>query len=133
MISHEIRTPMTAMLGVADLLRDEVAGSRQKKLLDKLAGSGESLLRIINDILDFSKIEAERLELRPKPFEAAGLLDRDGSAVRRRASGQESGVRHRSRIPTDRGLTGDRQRLSQVLLNLGTNAMKFTDRGEVRR
>ena len=75
MMSHEIRTPMNGMLGVADLLRSMSPDPAQKKLLDILGSSGESLLRIINDILDFSKIEAERLELRPKPFEIRGLLD----------------------------------------------------------
>ena len=74
MMSHEIRTPMNGVLGVADLLRDKLKDPEQKRLLDVLTGSGESLLRIINDILDFSKIEAERLELRPRPFELTGLL-----------------------------------------------------------
>ena len=70
MMSHEIRTPMNGMLGVADLLRAMTPDPEQKKLLDILAGSGESLLRIINDILDFSKIEAEQLELRPQRLRA---------------------------------------------------------------
>ena len=74
MMSHEIRTPMNGVLGVADLLRGKSTDPEQKRLLDILAGSGESLLRIINDILDFSKIEAEKLELRPGAFELSGLL-----------------------------------------------------------
>ena len=132
MMSHEIRTPMNGVLGVADLLRDKLTDPEQKRLLDILAGSGESLLRIINDILDFSKIEAEKLELRPGAFEVSGLLSEIGALLGMQASDKQI----RFVIDADPGLpaavTGDRQRLSQVLLNLGNNAVKFTDRGEVR-
>jgi signal transduction histidine kinase/CheY-like chemotaxis protein len=132
MMSHEIRTPMNGVLGVADLLRDKLADPEQKKLLDILAGSGESLLRIINDILDFSKIEAEKLELHPGAFEIAGLLVEIDALLSAQARAKQL------RFVVDAGpalpaaVTGDRQRLSQVLLNLGNNAVKFTDRGEVR-
>jgi signal transduction histidine kinase/CheY-like chemotaxis protein len=132
MMSHEIRTPMNGVLGVADLLRDKLTDPEQKKLLDILAGSGESLLRIINDILDFSKIEAEKLELRPRAFEMAGLLAEIDALI----STQAHTRKIRFVIDVEPGLpaavTGDRQRLSQVLLNLGSNAVKFTDLGEVR-
>jgi len=132
MMSHEIRTPMNGVLGVADLLRDKLTDPEQKKLLDVLTGSGESLLRIINDILDFSKIEAEKLELRPGAFELNGLLSEIQALL-----GLQAGEKH-IRFVVDaepalpRTVMGDRQRLSQVLLNLGSNAVKFTDRGEVR-
>jgi signal transduction histidine kinase/AmiR/NasT family two-component response regulator len=132
MMSHEIRTPMNGMLGVADLLRARSPDPEQRKLLDILAGSGESLLRIINDILDFSKIEAEKLELHPHAFELAGLL----AELEALLSTQACARQIRFVIDAEPGLpaavTGDRQRLSQVLLNLGNNAVKFTDQGEVR-
>jgi signal transduction histidine kinase/ActR/RegA family two-component response regulator len=132
MMSHEIRTPMNGMLGVADLLRNMSPDPEQKRLLDILSGSGDSLLRIINDILDFSKIEAERLELRPRPFELRTLLDELEALLNAQARAKQL----RFVIETDPDLppafNGDRQRLSQVLLNLGNNAVKFTDRGEVR-
>jgi signal transduction histidine kinase/AmiR/NasT family two-component response regulator len=132
MMSHEIRTPMNGVLGVADLLRDKLTDPEQKKLLDILAGSGESLLRIINDILDFSKIEAEKLELRPRAFEMAGLVAEIDALLSTQAQAKQL----RFVIDLEPGLPaavlGDRQRLSQVLLNLGTNAVKFTDLGEVR-
>jgi signal transduction histidine kinase/CheY-like chemotaxis protein len=132
MMSHEIRTPMNGMLGVADLLRTMSPTTEQKKLLDILGSSGESLLRIINDILDFSKIEAERLELRPKPFELRGLLDELDMLLNAQARPKLVAfvIDADPRLPA--ALNGDRQRLSQILLNLGTNAVKFTDRGEVR-
>jgi len=132
MMSHEIRTPMNGMLGVADLLRTMSPDPAQKKLLDILGSSGESLLRIINDILDFSKIEAERLELRPNPFEIRGLLDELDMLLNAQARPKQVAfvIDSDPRLPA--AINGDRQRLSQILLNLGTNAVKFTDRGEVR-
>ncbi len=132
MMSHEIRTPMNGMLGVADLLRSMSPDPAQRKLLDILGSSGESLLRIINDILDFSKIEAERLELRPRPFELRGLLDELDMLLNAQARPKQVAfvIDADPRLPA--ALNGDRQRLSQILLNLGTNAVKFTDRGEVR-
>jgi signal transduction histidine kinase/ActR/RegA family two-component response regulator len=132
MMSHEIRTPMNGILGVADLLRRQAPNSEQKRLLDILASSGESLLRIINDILDFSKMEADRLELQPRPFELRALADEIEHllAPAARAKGVPFSVELDPGLPA--GVDGDRQRLAQVLLNLGSNAVKFTDRGWVR-
>jgi signal transduction histidine kinase/AmiR/NasT family two-component response regulator len=132
MMSHEIRTPMNGVLGVADLLRGKLSDPEQKKLLDILAGSGESLLRIINDILDFSKIEAEKLELRPQPFEMAGLLAEVDALLSTQARDRNLSFVIDASAVLPAAVTGDRQRLSQVLLNLGSNAVKFTDQGEVR-
>jgi signal transduction histidine kinase/CheY-like chemotaxis protein len=132
MMSHEIRTPMNGVLGVADLLRDKLADPEQKKLLDILSGSGESLLRIINDILDFSKIEAEKLEQRPHAFELAGLLAEIDALLSSQARAKRIQVIMDAEPTLPAAVTGDRQRLSQVLLNLGNNAVKFTDLGEVR-
>ena len=132
MMSHEIRTPMNGMLGVADLLRTMSPDAEQRRLLDILGNSGESLLRIINDILDFSKIEAERLELRPAPFEIRSLLDELQMLLSAQARTRHVAfiIDADSKLPES--VNGDRQRLSQILLNLGTNALKFTDSGEVR-
>jgi CheY-like chemotaxis protein/two-component sensor histidine kinase len=120
------------MLGVADLLRTMSPTPEQKKLLDILGSSGESLLRIINDILDFSKIEAERLELRPKEFEIRGLLDELDMLLNAQARPKHVAFVIDSDPNLPATFNGDRQRLSQILLNLGTNAVEFTDRGEVR-
>jgi signal transduction histidine kinase/ActR/RegA family two-component response regulator len=131
MMSHEIRTPMNGILGVADLLRTMHPTREQKRLLDILTSSGGSLLRIINDVLDFSKMEADRLELHPRAMDLrafAGELEHllAPPALAKRVA---------FRIETDPGLPAgviaDRERLSQALLNLGTNAVKFTDHGEV--
>jgi CheY-like chemotaxis protein len=101
-------------------------------LLDILAASGESLLRIINDILDFSKIEAERLELRPRPFELSGLLEELEHLLGPQAHAKQVTLIIEAGDDLPAAVDGDRQRLAQVLMNLGTNAVKFTDRGEVR-
>jgi CheY-like chemotaxis protein len=89
-------------------------------------------LRIINDILDFSKIEAEKLELRPHAFELAGLLDEIEALLNTQARAKHIRVITDAEPTLPAAVMGDRQRLSQVLLNLGNNAVKFTDRGEVR-
>jgi signal transduction histidine kinase/ActR/RegA family two-component response regulator len=132
MMSHEIRTPMNGILGVADLLRTMAPNREQKRLLDILTSSGASLLRIINDILDFSKIEADRLELHASPFELRALVDELEHllAPSARARKLSFAIELDPDLPT--GVSGDRQRLAQVLLNLGTNAVKFTDHGDIR-
>jgi signal transduction histidine kinase/CheY-like chemotaxis protein len=132
MMSHEIRTPMNGILGVADLLRTLAPDAEQKRLLDILASSGESLLRIINDILDFSKMEAERFELFPRPFEPRALADELEHLLARAAlaKGVVFSIELDPALPA--WVLGDRQRLSQILLNLGGNAVKFTDRGSIR-
>ena len=132
MMSHEIRTPMNGMLGVADLLRTMAPNRDQKRLLDILTSSGASLLRIINDILDFSKMEADRLELHASAFDLRVLVEELEQLLAPSAREKDVGfaVELDPNLPS--GVSGDRQRLSQVLLNLGTNAVKFTDHGEVR-
>jgi signal transduction histidine kinase/FixJ family two-component response regulator len=132
MMSHEIRTPMNGILGVADLLRNMAPNREQKRLLDILASSGGSLLRIINDILDFSKMEVDRFELHASPFELRALIDELEHllAPSARARNVSFVIVFDPALPA--GVEGDRQRLTQVLLNLGTNAVKFTDHGEVR-
>ncbi len=132
MMSHEIRTPMNGILGVADLLRTMHPTREQKRLLDILSSSGGSLLRIINDVLDFSKMEADRLELHPRALDLrafAGELEHL-LAPPARAKNVDFRIETDPNLPA--GVTVDRERLSQTLLNLGTNAVKFTDHGEVR-
>jgi signal transduction histidine kinase/CheY-like chemotaxis protein len=132
MMSHEIRTPMNGILGVADLLRTMAPNREQKRLLDILKSSSGSLLRIINDILDFSKMEADRLDLHASPFELRALVDELEHLLAPSARARNVGFSVELDPALPAGVSGDRQRLAQVLLNLGTNAVKFTDQGEVR-
>ncbi|MDM4767889.1 response regulator [Pelomonas sp. SE-A7] len=131
-MSHEIRTPMNAILGLSDLaLRNADPGPRQQRYLGQVKSAAEALLGIVNDILDFSKIEAGRLALEQTEFELAALFDQVLAVVGFKA--EEKGLTLRlegvAELPQRR--LGDPLRLSQVLINLAGNAVKFTEQGEV--
>ncbi|HJV67490.1 MAG TPA: PAS domain S-box protein [Geomonas sp.] len=130
-MSHEIRTPMNAVLGMLYLLRQTGLTDRQQQYLDKAQTASTMLLRLINDILDFSKIEAGKLELEEVPFRLQGVLD--DLSVMAAATLQQKLVEFAiSRAPqTPDLLVGDPLRLGQILLNLTSNAIKFTDKGRV--
>ncbi|MGR8999583.1 MAG: response regulator, partial [Gammaproteobacteria bacterium] len=130
-MSHEIRTPMNAILGLAYLLEKADIPSEELNLVKKIRIAGRSLMGIINDILDFSKIESGRLEIEQAPFRLNDVLDNVATLM--------SSVEYNSDVelimgPAPKGmefLRGDALRIEQLLVNLTSNALKFTERGSV--
>jgi signal transduction histidine kinase/CheY-like chemotaxis protein len=132
-MSHEIRTPMNGVLGMAELLRHSTTlDNRQRRYASTIHQSGSALLDIINDILDFSKIEAGKLELDVAPFCLRDIVEDAVDILAERA--HSKGLELVCDIPAefDTKVCGDGQRLRQVIINLISNAVKFTERGEVK-
>jgi PAS domain S-box-containing protein len=130
-MSHEIRTPMNGIIGMVDLLRQSDFSKEHQGMLQTISDSGQSLVTIINDILDFSKIEAGKLELESIPFSVLETVE--GSVASLTTLIQEKGLKLLlyvdPKIP--QFVTGDPVRIRQIVTNLGSNACKFTESGEV--
>jgi PAS domain S-box-containing protein len=130
-MSHEIRTPMNAIIGMSHLALQTSLDKKQRNYIEKVNRAGENLLGIINDILDFSKIEAGKMSIEQVDFRLEEVMDHLANLVglKTEDKGLELLFDIAADLPT--ALIGDPLRLGQVLINLGNNAVKFTEQGEI--
>ncbi|MCP4138263.1 MAG: ABC transporter substrate-binding protein [bacterium] len=131
-MSHEIRTPMNAILGFSELLEEELENKKHKKYLSSILTSGQSLLNLINDILDLSKIEAGKFELQYTAANPQDLLKEIKQIFSQKAAQKNIDLLLTVDPSLPPGLLLDEIRLRQVLLNLVGNAVKFTEKGQVK-
>jgi two-component system sensor histidine kinase/response regulator len=131
-VSHEIRTPMNAILGMTRLLGKTEVSPSQEDYLAKINASAEHLLVLINDILDFSKIEAGKLEFENTAFAVESVLSDVADMTRPRADEKAIQLQFHTAPDVPDIVRGDPHRIGQILLNLTSNAVKFTERGHVR-
>ncbi len=128
-MSHEIRTPMNGILGLASLLQKTPLNSGQQEQLGLLKESANNLLVIVNDVLDLEKIASGKMELERLPFTVVDKVESSLAAFRFKIEEKGLQLQHHNGLPKDLTVTGDPYRLSQILNNLLSNALKFTAEG----
>lgn len=130
-MSHEIRTPINSILGICYLLQQQSLNDIQNNYVNRLKRSGENLLGIINDVLDISKIESGKMELTNELFSLNELVNDVYNALEPKAKDKQILLKVINRYRAKQQLFGDKIRLYQILLNIVSNAIKFTEKGNV--
>lgn len=130
-MSHEIRTPLNAVIGLTSLMMDTRLNEVQRQYAQGVKGAGEVLLTLINDILDFSKLEAGKVDLDITAFDPRALVEEVAGLVAEAAQGKNLELISYCHPDVPERLMGDSGRIRQILLNLSSNAVKFTEAGEV--
>ncbi len=130
-VSHELRTPMNVIIGMTELALESGLDASRRDMLETVALSARSLLGLLNDVLDFSKIEAGKLELDPAVFDLRETVDHALRGLAEQARGKDLELAAVIAEEIPERLVGDGGRLRQVIVNLVSNAIKFTDAGEV--
>lgn len=131
MVSHDIRTPLTAIVGLAELLQGEASESERQRMARAIVTSSRTLMQLVNDVLDLGRLEAGKLDILPQPTDLWGLVD-SVFQVFADAANQKGIVLVNAVSNSDASYVVDPQRIRQVLFNLVGNALKFTDKGEIR-
>ncbi|MGS0537171.1 ATP-binding protein [Pseudoalteromonas sp. SaAl2] len=130
-MSHEIRTPLNAVIGFSSLAKKEDNLETLTHYLNQINLASKSLLNLVNDVLDISKIESQKLVLESRPFDLNELLERINSMFKSTAENKGISWHCNNNLPHDTWFEGDAMRIEQILLNLCSNAIKFTHQGEV--
>ena len=133
-VSHELRTPLNAILGYAEMLKEAIYGpvnEKQVRASDRIISNARRLLDIVNDLLDQAQIEAGKMTFRMQPFQPAVLLENVLEVTHKTAADKGLALTGELDPELPETINGDLTRLQQILLNLTTNAIKFTDRGSV--
>lgn len=130
-IGHEIRTPLTGILGVADLIKDQAPTSETRRLAETISNSGQHLERLLNDLLDLSRLEVGKLPVTMQAFELRQFASETRDLWQPRLDAKRVGLRIAVARSAEARIESDAGRLRQILFNLVSNAVKFTDRGHV--
>ncbi|MBQ1688219.1 MAG: response regulator [Lachnospiraceae bacterium] len=130
-MSHEIRTPMNAIIGMTEIVMRENMSDKQRENLEQIKAAGNSLLAIINDILDFSKIESGKMELKEIVYDTSNLIRDVKGILQNRVHEKNISFQIEVKGQIPQYLYGDDLRLRQMIINLGNNAIKFTEKGSV--